>query len=538
YAATEAPMMQWFVDDGGRTEDPRIPIGYPLPGNRLAIVDDAGRPAAAGEVGELVVASPYVALGLWTDGRCVPGGFEATAGGRLLRTGDLVRQRPDGLLERLGRNDQQVKIRGVRVELDGVEAALRQHPRVRDVGALARTSGADGGLTLVAYVSAKGAPAGLVKALKDLMRGQPAAMRPARIYLVPQVPRLPSSKLDVRALTALDAARARAEQPAAEADRAEPDRLARTVAQVWRNVLQAPEPGPEADFFDVGGDSLKAVTLMIELEATLGLELPLTLIHEAPTFGGLCEALRAQAMGYTPLVPLKAGDGLPPVFFVHGVGGSVADLFPIARAMTYPGAVIGIQARGLDGKTPPHATVEAMAAEYLAAIKARQPEGPYYLCGYSFGGLVAFEMARRLSEAGDAVGLVGLFDTVTSPLAWPLPAWLTFVRRRLARLAARLLGNRPDAQRDLLSSAPANVLKVAASGLLASARYRPGFYAGDLTLFVPVGRDPALPRPEAIWRGHAAGLAVVDTAGGHLTMLAKPNAETAAASLTRRLPAG
>src|SRR6185295_17787735 len=145
---------------------------------------------------------------------------------------------------------------------------------------------------------------------------------------------------------------------------------------------------------------------------------------------------------YFPLVPLKAGGGVPPVFIIHGLGGNVAGLFAMTRRMTYPGAVIGIQARGLDGREPPHATVDAMAAEYLRAVKARQPDGPYYLCGYSFGGLVAFEMARRLWESGDEVALVGLFDTMISPLRWRLRSFLSTVRRRMAEFAAGGMENR------------------------------------------------------------------------------------------------
>jgi non-ribosomal peptide synthetase component F len=128
YAATEAPMLQWFVTDSCRGEDARVPIGYPLPGNRLAIVDEDGGVTQPGAIGELMVASPYVSLGRWVDGRC-EGESVATRGvrrGRLFRTGDLVRQRPDGLLERVGRKDRQVKIRGVCVHLEGVEAFLRR----------------------------------------------------------------------------------------------------------------------------------------------------------------------------------------------------------------------------------------------------------------------------------------------------------------------------------------------------------------------------------------------------------------------------
>jgi acyl-coenzyme A synthetase/AMP-(fatty) acid ligase/thioesterase domain-containing protein len=554
YAATEAPMMQWFVDVSCRTDDPRIPIGYPLPGNRLALIDENGRNTPPGEVGELIVSSPYVALGLETNGA-----FPS----RLFRTGDLVRQRPDGLLERIGRKDRQVKIRGARVDLDGVEAALRKHPLVRDVGAVARpaskTSGADGEVTLVAYVSARDdAPPdlldGLLDDLKELMRSVPPPMRPGRLYLVHTIPRLPSSKPDLSALRAIDEVTVQNERATvAETGAATGDRIARMVAQVWLQVLGTPVRGPEDDFFEAGGDSLKAITFMMELERALDLEdleLSLTLITETPKFAGLCQALREhRTAGYSPLVPLKAGEGLPPLFFIHGVGGGVAGLFPIARRMTYSGAVIGIQARGLAGREPPHASVEAMAAEYLKEVKARQPQGPYYLCGYSFGGLVAFEMARRLRESGDEVGLVGLFDTMMSPLRWPLHSWFSMIRHRMVQFAAGACAvpvhTWPAAVRKMAGRvwerlrgySLTSVLKVVVSALTASARYRPGFYPGELTLFSPVGREPALPSLQAIWSKHARALSIVETAGTHSTMLSAPNAEFAAASLTRRLPA-
>jgi amino acid adenylation domain-containing protein len=545
YAATEAPMLQWFVDDSCRGEDARVPIGYPLPGNRLAIVDEDGRVTQPGEVGELIVASPYVSLGRWADGRrpdesVATGGVRAC---RLFRTGDLVRQRPDGLLERVGRKDRQVKIRGVRVHLEGVEAFLRKHPFVRDAAALARTSSVNGATTLVAYVGAHDeAPAGLVAELRALMRSAPAPMRPARFYLANEIPRLPTSKLDVRALIALDDANVQRERakPAGDAELAPRvgDRIARTVARVWQEVLLAPVGGPHDDFFDAGGDSLKAITFAMELERALGLELSPTLIYEAPSFSGFCEVLREyRAPRYAPLVLLKAGAGSPPVFIIHGVGGNVVEILPTARRMAYPGAVIGIRARGLARGEMPHSSVEAMAADYLKEIKARQPNGPYCICGYSFGGLVAFEIARRLSESGNEVGFVGLFDTLMSPLRWPLRAWLSIIGRRIARLPGNLrAAPRDDASLPgLPSSLPTSVVRVAASALIASARYRPGFYFGQLTLFTPMRREPGLPSLEAIWRKHARTLSIVETRGDHSTMLSAPNADTTAASLTRCL---
>jgi thioesterase domain-containing protein len=191
-----------------------------------------------------------------------------------------------------------------------------------------------------------------------------------------------------------------------------------------------------------------------------------------------------------------------------------------------------------------------MAAAYLREVKAWQPDGPYYLCGYSFGGLVAFEMARRLRESGDEVALVGLFDVTMSPLRWPLRSWLSIVRRRMVLFAGGVIAAPIDSWpsavwrvgrqvreslRSFLKAARTGVLRVAVSGLIASARYRPGFYPGELTLFTPVEREPGLPSPQATWHKYAGTLSIVETAGAHSTMFSAANAESTAASLTRCL---
>jgi acyl-coenzyme A synthetase/AMP-(fatty) acid ligase/thioesterase domain-containing protein/acyl carrier protein len=542
YAATEAPMLQWFVDDRCRSEDTRVPIGYPLPGNPLAIVDEHDRAAPPGDVGELIVGSRYVSLGR----------------SRVFRTGDLVRQRSDGLLERVGRKDRQVKIRGARVDLDGVEAMLRGHPFVRDVAVIGRPGDTEGTSTLVAYVCARDeAPLSLVDELKASMRSAAPQMRPARYYLQPSIPRLASSKLDVRALAALDHAnvqRERAESAPGDAlaARASGDHISQIVARVWHDTLRVPVRSTDDDFFDSGGDSLNVITFVLELERALGTEISLTLINEAPRFDQLCRALKERrGPSSTPLVTLKAGEGLPPVFFVHGVGGNLVEILPAARRVTYAGEVIGIRARGVVPGETPHTSIEAMAADYLSAIKQRQPDGPYYLCGYSSGGLAAFEIARLLSVSGEEVGFVGLFDTTMSPVRWPFRTWLAIGARRMSLLAAALRASsirtwpatlRTSAEQLRawclsVSAAPARGIRVAISALIASARYHPGFYRGEITLFSPAGREPALPSLESVWRRHARTVVVVETPGTHLTMLSPRHAETTAACLTRCLPA-
>jgi len=388
------------------------------------------------------------------------------------------------------------------------------------------------------------------------MRSAPSPMRPGRIYLIDKIPQLPSSKPDLRALMAIDEVNVQNERASLDGSAASGrgDCIGRTVARVWQDVLQMPVGALDDDFFDVGGDSLKAIKFILDLERALGLELSLTLITEAPKFSRLCEALRDHYTArYVPLVDLKPGDGSPPVFIVHGLGGDVAGLFSMTRRMAYPGAVIGIQARGLAGNDTPQTSVEAMAAEYLKQVKARQPDGPYNLCGYSFGGLVAFEMARRLRESGDEVALVGLFDTLGSALKWPLRSWLSIVRARVVQFAggvvrapihtwpllAGKMGRRAwEGLRGFLKSAPTRVLRVKAGALIASARYRPGSYPGELTLFTPAEREPGFPSIETIWREHAGALSIVETAGDHWTMFSAPNAESAAAALTHCLLAG
>jgi thioesterase domain-containing protein/acyl carrier protein len=375
--------------------------------------------------------------------------------------------------------------------------------------------------------------------LKAWMCSAPLPMRPTHFYLVQDIPRMSSGKLNVRALTALDEIKVRRERAEpAEAPRLTPvadDHIAQTVARVWANVLLRPLRGPADDFFDSGGDSLKAMTFLTELERALGLELSLTLINDAPRFGQLCEALRKRRMPSTPLVTLKPGDGSPPLFFIHGIGGNVVEMLPTARRVTYPGAVIGVRARGVVPGETPHTRVESMAADYLEEIKTRQPHGPYFVCGYSFGGLVAFEIARQLQRAGDEVRFVGLFDTIMSPARWPLRVWGSVVGWHIRRLPRAVRGARFRTVSDSAQSAAPLAIRVRAKTLLASARFHPGFYDGMVTLFTPAERAPGLPSLQSVWRKHARSLTVIETAGIHDTMLSGRNAESTAKALTRCL---
>jgi amino acid adenylation domain-containing protein len=536
YAATEAPMMQSFVSEAVSESEERVPIGYPLLGNELAVVDEDGELTPEGEVGELLVRSPYVALGTWSQGRCQAAGNEDARGARVFRTGDLVRRRPDGLYDRLGRKDRQVKIRGARVELDGVETAIRHHPSVRDVGVVVRVDSESGLARLVAYVQPDEAASDqFIHELGLMMRRvAPAHMRPWRYYRASVIPRLPNSKLDTRGLVALDLEKSRAEADARPADtdsswiRTEAVEIA--VARVWRDTLGLQLTCPEDDFFDLGGDSLRAITMTFELEKALRRELPTNLISQAPTFAAFCARLRENApVVYCPLIVLKPGQGTP-LFFVHGVGGCVMELFSICRKMSWPGPVIGIQARGLDGCDLPHRSVEEMADEYIRAVRQQQPQGPYFLCGYSFGGLVAFELARRLSSSADKVAFVGLLATLPpGHHLLRLRTWTAYLYRRLiSRTNAAV-------DRSRTRAASAALRAVALSALRASVAYRPGAYKGQLTVFEPDRRDFGVPSSALLWSHHASSLRHEKLQARHDDMLEGANAQLVASLLTRCL---
>ena len=545
YAATEAPIMQWFVADLPRDHGDRIPIGFPLPGNAIAVVDDNGALVQAGEVGELLVRSRFVALGYWCKGRFQLDAIErdpVDPSLRILRTGDLVRERPDGLLDRIGRKDRQLKIRGLRVEPEEIEAMLRLHPRVGDAAVIAQLD-PDGNSSLVAFVTERcGDALGVVDELSAMMRERaPAQMRPQRIYACASIPRLPSSKLDVGALTALHR-QMRAEQPlVAESSLAEAfgtgsSGFAPEVARIWQRILGQPPSGPDADFFDCGGDSLKAIKFIAELERKFGVELSITLVNDNPSIGGICLNLSAaRRPDYDPLVLIKAGNDKLPLYIIHGLSGTIMEAFPLGRRMRYAGAVYGLQARGLDGRCRPHDTVSAMAMANLEAIRTRQPKGPYNLCGFSFGGLVALEMAQQLWQAGEQVAFLGMIDTLPNWRGWPLERRLSYILRRMARSTMGLLRAspmRPNASVDI----PAHVEAVTRSTSRASARYRPTQYQGTLTLLLADMPNPVFAHPEVFWRRYARDLRVYRIPGAHDSLLSEPNVAAVAEVLTACMP--
>jgi len=332
------------------------------------------------------------------------------------------------------------------------------------------------------------------------------------------------------------------------------------LLDVWQRVLRVPEVGRNDNFFDLGGDSLLALNLFLEIEQQIGVTLPITAIYDAPTVAEMACLIEQEAAPESPcLVLLKPGTGERPLFIAHGIGGTVIELAALGRAIGIPEAVYAIQARGLDGHDAPHETIEAMVDHYVQAVRAIQPSGPYRLCGYSFGGLVAMEMARRLKAQGQSIGALILMDAYAHPSTWPVLSRMKMTLRRSIHLVRRALARSPaetfsrlralakrqsESSRlhewllDQNPSLPLPLLSVREAGGAALRAYRPKPYAGCIMFLKAKRRDIEFPDdPRRIWRRLALDIAYRTIPGGHRTIVTR-NAETAAAALTECLSPG
>jgi len=326
--------------------------------------------------------------------------------------------------------------------------------------------------------------------------------------------------------------------------------IARLTA-LWERLLRRSPIGIEDDFFDSGGDSALAVAMFAEIKTEMGRDLPITTIYDAPTIAALGALIDgAQEARFSPLALAKPGSGAPPFFIVHGMGGTAMQLLQLGKLIDYSGPVYAIQARGLDGIAPAIDNMDEMADYYLKAIFNIQPEGPYLLAGYSFGGLVAFRMAQLLAEAGRKVALLAFLDSYALPSTWPRPiqlsvrlrraqsrfVWLlkaplaeklAFIRHRLRRgeQAAGSAFVSPVRQwlaPDMLDVPPA--LQSVQDGLMETlANYRPSAYSGKITFIRPAKAISIFPRsPKIVWGPYAAEIEVLSTPGDHRTLFDAP----------------
>ncbi len=387
-------------------------IGRPLPDLDIYILDGQLEPVPPGVAGELFVGGAGVARGYLnrpelTQARFISNPFSNSPGERLYRSGDLARYLPDGDIEYLGRLDHQVKVRGFRIELGEIESVLCQHAQVKAVVAVVRED-RPGDKRIVAYWIKSGTASLAESDLRaHARRHLPEYMLPAFLVELETLPLTVNGKVDRRALPAPSGDRALSDWPLAGPR----DSIEQNLVTAWEALLDVRPVGIFDNFFDLGGHSLLAVHLMAEIEHDVGVKLPLATLLQSPTIAELAANLRStDDLPWSPLVAIKKGGTGTPFFCVAGGGGNVLYFHELAQDLDVDQPIYGLQARGLDGISKPHVRVEDVAAEHLEAIRVVQPEGPYFIGGHCFGGLVAFEMAQQLRRAGDDVAIVAIMD--------------------------------------------------------------------------------------------------------------------------------
>ncbi|SEH00067.1 amino acid adenylation domain-containing protein [Nonomuraea solani] len=407
YGPTETTTFATSHRVGPEPGTGSVPIGRPLDNTRVYVLDPRLRPAPAGTVGELYVAGTGLARGYLgrpgpTAERFVADPFGGP-GERMYRTGDLARWTFDGELEFAGRADGQVKIRGYRIEPGEVEAALESCPDVRR--AVVITASLGGAVRLVAYVVTDA----IERVREQAAARLPQHLLPARYIPLDRLPLTAHGKVDRAALPAPEAPSVTVTEPATPREK--------ELCGLFAQVLGG-EAGADTDFFDAGGDSLLAMRLTAAIEAEIGIRTSIAALFEAPTPAKLAVRLdrTAPELDLSPLLTLRAEGDRAPLFCVHpgrGIGWSYTALLP---HLTPGRPVYALQSPVLQAgvHTLPGGMRE-LAEEYLARVRAVRPDGPYLLLGHSFGGLLAYEMAARLREDGQEVGLVASLDAVPWP---------------------------------------------------------------------------------------------------------------------------
>jgi amino acid adenylation domain-containing protein len=401
--------------------DTSIPIGRPVPETRAYLLDENLNPVSEGASGEICLAGAGLShkylhcLELNVE-RWVSNPFGCDDGyPRLFRSGDMGRLRPDGEIEYLGRRDRLVKVRGFRVELGEVEAALSQHPAVEQCVAVAKQPLANGSASLrhqtyvVAYAildpGERVSPQNLRDFLKDRL---PEHAIPTMVFIRESFPLSPNGKIDFHVLSQLDPV----EREMCKTYVPPRDAVELRLTQIWENLLHVYPIGVADSFFDLGGDSLSAIDLMLTIEKEFQCSLPLTALIQSPSIAALATLLRhdGNTISLGSLVPIRVQGSRPPLFCIHA-DGSVFIYRRFAEYLHPDVPIYGLQAHGLaDPRQQPYRHVEEMAAHYIREIRLVQPHGPYHVCAFSAGGLIIFEMARQLQSEGEQVAFLGLLD--------------------------------------------------------------------------------------------------------------------------------
>ncbi|MCS0634587.1 amino acid adenylation domain-containing protein [Streptomyces sp. LP05-1] len=570
YGPTESHVVTRHTMTGDPAAFPPLPpIGVPVDGAEVLVLDSRMRPVPPGVTGELHLGGACLALGYagrpdLTDERFVarPGG---APGERLYRTGDLGYVLPDGSVVCTGRSDSQVKVRGYRVEPAEVELAITRfaadHPGLAEAAVVARRRDGNDSF-LAAFLVGDPDRTELPQLVKQLRSVLPDYLVPSHFQWVDALPLTPSGKRDDRSLRELPltATTGSGETTAPR------DAYEKALTEILRELLGVPGLGVHDNIFELGATSLTAMRLVVLIEQRYGTAVPLSEFVAAPTVAELAARLRGggAVAGFDPLVPIRTGGTERPLFFVHPMGGNVLCYVRFAAHLPDDRPFYALQAAGVDAGTEPLRSVEEIAASYVARIREVQPEGPYLIGGWSFGGFVSFEMARQLRAQGQEVRRLVLLDTTAlnpgrrlrtsddALLSWffwellwlrrggdspeeVIPAELTTLEEKFDFIA-QLAVDEGVLPAGATGAVVHRLFQVYEANWRAAFAYRPEVVDQDLVLI-----HATEPLPEVLdtmhtaiqsmhrdptngWRERTSGeLTVIDVPGDHLTIMEEPH---------------
>jgi amino acid adenylation domain-containing protein len=557
-AGETARLRRLYIDKKTKIPENVVPVGYAVDDKEILLLDETGRDMGCGQVGEIVVRSRYLSPGYWRKPELTEAVFTSRpewGESRMYHTGDLGVISADGCLRHVGRKDFQVKIRGHRIEIHEVEAALCNLHQARDAAIVLHDDG-EGQRDLVAHVVPETlsdrSASSLRRGLSEIL---PEHMIPSAFVFHESLPRLPNGKIDRKTLAGFDRTRRGAGRPPVSPR----DAVEELLKVVWEKVLEVRPVGVKDNFFDLGGDSLRAMSLVLEIEKAFGNEISLATLFRSPTIEQLAQRFRQDSWTapWISLVPLQPHGSKPPLFCVHGSGAYTLFYARMASLLDRDQPVYGLQARGLDGRHPPLESVEEMADRYIEEIRSVQPHGPYRLGGFCFGIYVVAEMAKRLEEQGEETALLVGFN----PAGHERGALSFFggLRRHLLRMAKMTMeekieyledragyraGRLRDTVLDVIFTLFGRRYQALADKIRhvhiqeinrrAGRKYDPHHIQGRLLLFLGA-REPYR-NPEAYWRGLTRGeVEVQGIPGKRNEILQDPGVQLLAQKLQEKL---
>ncbi|MDZ7967791.1 MAG: amino acid adenylation domain-containing protein [Nostoc sp. DedSLP03] len=404
YGPTETTLAKCYYQVPSKPTPGVQPVGRTLPETQALVLSANGQLCGIGESGEIVLRTPFRSLGYINAleemrSRFVKNHFRNDDQDLLYYTGDRGRYLPDGSLEILGRQDYQVKIRGIRIELGEIETVLAQHPFVHQTVVIAHEE------RLVAYIIPNQDSTPTISEIRSFLSTKlPQYMMPSSFVFLDSLPLTPNGKVDRRALPTpsninnLDTF-------------VEPrNQLELQLVQVWSKILKVDKVGVQDNFFDLGGHSLLAPYLMAQIKQQFSKDVSLTSLFQNPTIEQLATILQIDSdySNSSCLVPIQPNGSKLPFFCIPGAGGEPFYLYHLGRYLGDEQPLYSFQANNLD--VEPATRIKDMASHYIQAMQAVQPQGPYFLGGHSLGSIVAFEMATQLLDRGHEVALVVILD--------------------------------------------------------------------------------------------------------------------------------